>query len=310
MKKNVSIQMTWKCDIGCKHCCQDSKQEYLTPLELRRIIGGVRKSKETNLIHLTGGEPFFDFDALVFAAQAVHENGLEFAVITNAKWCTSEELAFERISILKNYNLTSATISYDAFHAKFVPIENIIHFVNAANSLGLPITIYASYSSDSIEETDHVLSKLTDLPVNIEKRWAIPVGVGFLNSLNTKEYDYSDIGGYCPIPNLLTVFPTGECYPCCSAGTHQDLTVGNIRDAGVAKIIRNRKKDPYMRILIDEGPKGIVERLPDNLKNAIKGRRYASTCHLCHEVLRTCNARELVTKQSIEEFDLVSYIIG
>lgn len=310
MNENISLQITWKCDIGCKHCCQGPKKASLSVAEVNTILKEIKKQNIVHKIHITGGEPFEDIDKLLLISKSISNYDFEFAVITNGKWCKGKEVAEKILRNLKSNNLIGLTISYDSYHAKFVNEESIKILINVATSMKIPVTLYASYCSDTQNETDHILSRISRNEVEIRKRWILPVGIAKINKISTNYKKYSELNDFCPTSNILTFFPTGDCYPCCSAGTHNNLSIGNIRHEKLSSVIYNRFNNPYMKIIEEEGPKGIVERLPWSLKEKLKANRYTNTCHLCYEILETCDARSLITEESIDEYDVVAHILG
>ena len=88
---------------------------------IRRLAGGRGR------VHITGGEPFGDYDrltGLLRAAQAEGLSGLE-KVETNAYWCTDEKLTRDRLEELKSLGMSKLQISTDIYHQQFVPIDRV-----------------------------------------------------------------------------------------------------------------------------------------------------------------------------------------
>ena len=76
-------------------------------------------------IHITGGEPFGDFEHLRSILAAVQQAGLGGVekLETNAFWATDDDLATERLTVVRDLGVESLVISTDIYHQQFVPIE-------------------------------------------------------------------------------------------------------------------------------------------------------------------------------------------
>lgn len=82
---------------------------------------------EQSLIHLTGGEPFGDYEKLVAIlkqAKAEGLTGLE-KIETNAYWCTDRKTVRQRFEQLRDLGVTKIQISTDIYHQQYVPIEHV-----------------------------------------------------------------------------------------------------------------------------------------------------------------------------------------
>ena len=76
-------------------------------------------------IHVTGGEPFGDFEHLCSILSAVQQAGLGPVekLETNAFWATDDDQAAERLAAVRDWGVDSLVISTDIYHQQFVPIE-------------------------------------------------------------------------------------------------------------------------------------------------------------------------------------------
>jgi len=76
-------------------------------------------------IHLSGGEPFGDWERLIAIARRAQREGLGplEKVETNAYWATDEGLVRERLAALDAAGMGKLCISADPYHQQFVPIE-------------------------------------------------------------------------------------------------------------------------------------------------------------------------------------------
>ncbi|HUW82341.1 MAG TPA: radical SAM protein [Phycisphaerae bacterium] len=76
-------------------------------------------------IHITGGEPFGDFEHLCSILSAVQQAGLGPVekLETNAFWATDDDVATERLTAVRDWGVESLVVSTDIYHQQFVPIE-------------------------------------------------------------------------------------------------------------------------------------------------------------------------------------------
>ncbi len=75
-------------------------------------------------IHLTGGEPFGDWERLLAVARKGQAEKLTlYKVETNAYWATDDKIIRDRIKALDEAGMQKFSISADPFHQQFVPID-------------------------------------------------------------------------------------------------------------------------------------------------------------------------------------------
>lgn len=76
-------------------------------------------------VHLTGGEPFSDWPALIRLCRRAAELGLAplQKVETNAAWAADEPLVRDRLCALDEAGMGMLAISADPYHQQFIPIE-------------------------------------------------------------------------------------------------------------------------------------------------------------------------------------------
>jgi len=77
-------------------------------------------------LHLTGGEPFLNFDLLLRGVEIAEHYGLRAKFVeTNCFWCRDMETVRERLRRLKDAGLDGMLISVNPFVIEHVPFENI-----------------------------------------------------------------------------------------------------------------------------------------------------------------------------------------
>lgn len=131
---SVGLMLSYYCPSRCA-CCYvfagpdslsaETEMSVALALDCWRAIR--RLAGERGKVHITGGEPFSDYDRLRELLKQAHREGLEGLekIETNAYWCTDEILVRERLAELKRWGLSKLQISTDVYHQEYVPIERV-----------------------------------------------------------------------------------------------------------------------------------------------------------------------------------------
>ncbi|MGN4865158.1 radical SAM/SPASM domain-containing protein [Bacillus cereus group sp. MYBK132-2] len=305
---NLSFQITWDCDAKCAHCFQEHVNYNLSIEKTIELIKFMFSRYKLTHINFTGGEPFLRYDFLKEVMQFNNRLKLKSRVITNCKWCESEELIYERIEELTANGLDLVTVSYDYFHSRYIPLDNIIRFIKVCNEIGLDVVLYSSLSTATEQKTRALIKKLKS-KTNFEVlyRWVIPPGKSKLKTMNTKKIE--DLPNCCSIQNIYTIWPNGEVLTCCSVGTSKKLSVGNLNDDSFEDLLNRRCNNDIYKIIEHEGPKGIYDRLPNELKNLFSGKGYVNNCHFCSEIVNHPETFKYLQVMKINDIDIANKIL-
>jgi len=115
------------CTAACRHCmfasAPDCPKEYITE-EMSGRIAAILREAGTFSVHIGGGEPFMNFDALCTLIRALTREGIAIDYIeTNAFWCSDEAFVQKRLDTLKELGASAVMVSVDPFHIEYVPLE-------------------------------------------------------------------------------------------------------------------------------------------------------------------------------------------
>jgi hypothetical protein len=76
-------------------------------------------------VHLTGGEPFLNFDLLLRTANILDQIGLPSTFVeTNAFWCKNDKITEDKLMQLKQAGLKGIMTSVNPFVLEYVPFKN------------------------------------------------------------------------------------------------------------------------------------------------------------------------------------------
>ncbi|MBV1777291.1 radical SAM protein [Burkholderiaceae bacterium DAT-1] len=307
----LSLMLTWACDIRCAHCSQAHLKTHLD-LELStRLIRDMVEQGVVDRIGFTGGEPFLRYRQMLSLAEVCAELDMPFGVVTNARWALKREQAVSRIETLARLGLTTVVISYDPYHAEHVPDQAIQNLVDVAQSNGLVLTFFYSRGDNKPvpELQAEVASRFGILPEQVIYRDVVPVGFGSQISRSPMAQSYWEIDKACPVLDEYVVWPDGKVVPCCTSGTHEHLEIANIHEHTAMEIIALRRKHGVMRRLATQGLDDIVAHLPEAHQQRIASQTYVSTCHLCHEIMGNDEAFRVISELPYVRMDLVDQLL-
>lgn len=77
-------------------------------------------------VHVTGGEPFQDWERLREILRAAAQEGLYAdSIETNGFWATEDALVHDRLAAMKDLGVRRLAISADPFHQEFIPLKTV-----------------------------------------------------------------------------------------------------------------------------------------------------------------------------------------
>ena len=118
------------------------KNEYITP-EMSEKVAKILSDAKTQSVHIGGGEPFLNFEALCSLVEALNRYAIGVDYIeTNAFWCTDEDFARSRLERLKKLGVSTVMVSVDPFHIEFVPLERPLRLCSLLDECGFEYFIW------------------------------------------------------------------------------------------------------------------------------------------------------------------------
>jgi len=295
----LGILLTGKCNLVCRHCCNESHplNNFVARIDdIRRLIDEAAEVGSIREVGFSGGEPFL-FEALLLDAVAYAKaRGYRSSITTNGYWGRSAR-GRRLVAALKDRGLTMLAISTSTFHREFVSVETVIAAAEAGLDAGLQVTINIVESAEL--KPVAVLAELGGLAdrVGYAVMPLLPVGRGAAQiAADQLEPRFATPLGNCAdYFQTLAVEVGGDVYPCCSAGGFTPpLRLGNVKDASIAAIVGNARRNRLISILHSVGPAFFLpfiraaeadEDLPD---------RFIDQCHLCHAMLSSPRAAAVV----------------
>lgn len=154
--------LSYKCSGECKHCMylcspkwsgdwiSDKDLESLLTILSERIQPSPYGEDKVSLnygLHLTGGEPFLNYDLLLKSTEIANDLGIpSLFVETNCYWCMNDTIIREKLLKLKNGGLKGILISVNPFILEYVPFEHTKRAIKLSMEIfGSNLMIYQIY---------------------------------------------------------------------------------------------------------------------------------------------------------------------
>jgi len=145
------IFLSYRCTCGCKHClyaCSPNwRADWISEDDLEKVLTqlcdkiqpsplGSERISLNHGLHLTGGEPFLNFDLLLKAAQMLREFEVPSTFVeTNCFWCVDGETTKMRLRELRDAGLHGVLISVNPFVLERVPFDRTERAIGIAEEI-------------------------------------------------------------------------------------------------------------------------------------------------------------------------------
>jgi len=301
---SAGLMLSYWCPSRCACCYVFSSPEAFDPaaemsVELALACWrGIRRLAGTRgRVHITGGEPFGDFERLEHLLQAACEEGLGGLekIETNAFWCRDEGQVRQWLLRLRELGLTKLQISTDVYHQEYVPLERVQLAVKVAQEV-------LGSNGLQIRWRDFLAKPVLVGPMTPQDR-----AVSFRAALNQRGErllgraaqelvslfplrNYDDFAEYNCKRNLLGarhvhIDGAGNVF----SGTCIGIITGNLpcgEQQSLDELWRSfdYREHPIISVLVEQGPVGLLKRAEQS--GYRPGRGYASKCHFCYEIRR------------------------
>ncbi len=306
-QKSMSIVVTAKCPLRCRHCAVgiggESKPVLLPRLKEEDIQRAIRLAGTAGykMINFVGGEPFLVPTLLAVGINECRTQGLESFITTAPMWAGTKEKALKYLARVPG--LDYLIISYDRYHLEFLDIKHYENAVNAAyeQNIGVNFNISYSFPEEKTEALEH-LRPLSQRIHKIQFQSIVPIGNAKvvsktipLSEITLEEIEDLDrLERTCSIGDII-IGLYKDVHACCwaSAVPASPLRFDRDRSGDFAASLRVMEKDKSFQAFLE---KGFLDSLTPGSKigifSAIKGKTFVNECHLCMYLMRKSN-REL-----------------
>lgn len=214
--RKFSVVVGTKCTFDCRHCLLDkrTRNQSLREREKRLLCEVVRRYAPASL-SFTGGETTLYVDDINRISSAFPENKkLNLGIVTNGGFASSVPEAKRVLSSIRG--LTYVQMSYDKFHAEFLPKSRLENLFAACKETGVgfravatlqsPLDLTVASELKAIGKFEIAIQKICDIG-EAEKN-----GVAFRNFI----FDKKVLARMCPNRDQL-VYHCGKGFSICCA---------------------------------------------------------------------------------------------
>ncbi len=283
---NIAIALGKKCTAECDICCLDCSihnNEIIDLDSIKKIISTTYKADYIKSINFTGGEAFLYYDYLLELIPLSKKNNKYVSVITNGFWATDIEVTYNKLCELKKIGLDLLTVSYDAFHAHYIPINNIKNIIYITKKLNIKLLMQSVIiNNDNINWINELGNNLADVNINFvagEKVGRAKYKIQ--DSSFIRETDSNNC--VCRKAGAFMILWDGSVWPCCSPSVYStSLSIGSIHSdlVSIEDIINRFDKDVFLKVLRNKGFNFYKNMMIDN--NIVEvPDLITSSCELC-----------------------------
>ncbi len=302
----LSFAGTYQCNLSCPHCCVPIEWPDRLEIDVALRFLEDAAAEGIEVLGFTGGEPFLYPEFLVALTGRGAELGVRFdKVQTNGVWFSDEAHLERLLAQLRDAGFSGKLgLSVDKFHGKHTA-QAAVFCRTARRVFGRDNIVSLSYASrapdqglepvrDLARELDGVIDwsdwlrrfLLVTPDLTIVLNWnhlaAVERAEGLRGAWDGVWFEED----YCEGPGqALIVTPRGEVKPCCGFASDLDqLTIGNIHEDTVRRIVRRARRHPYVGKVFRQGLTAIREEILKRDPQALPGAT-SNHCFFCWWVL-------------------------
>jgi len=280
---SLMLMVTMGCNSECAHCCFACSPNKLSlSMSEDEMVSYIKQVYDYGIrsVSFTGGEPMLlDLEAPMLLA---NDLGMYIDIRTNAFWAKDYKTAFNTLQLLQFQGLARLGLSYDGYHAKAIPVDNIINILKASRETYLPV--YLDWIG--LHSRKQVLEYLC--MNEDELRYVGPtLKIGAATKLSHKHFRYTytkDLCSECRSEMLLTIFPGGyaSLHPCCWVNPALIRKIGS--NGWMKQLTEEMKDSPMVNFLSEFGVGGLIDRAQNECPQLVKPY-YSRHCEACYDLL-------------------------
>ena len=205
-----------RCNFRCAHCSvTEDPRIKISPREVTLLVKTLRRYKFSSLLFV-GGEPTLYIEiANSIMRKAGDLSKTSVRMTTNGHFARSRDKAIKTLSAF--HKLDKVQLSYDKFHAEFLPFGNIKNLFDACKVLGKKFNVIAAIENPMEVLLVEKLRKSGRFSVVVQK--VIPVGKAKINGIQHPfpSLDKKVLQKSCPARDKIMYFCGYGFSSCCMA---------------------------------------------------------------------------------------------
>ncbi len=297
---SAGLMLTYWCNARCSSCyvCSGPDRHEEMSVDFALSIWGqlIDTSPHGCRVHLTGGEPFGDWERLIELCRRAKQQNLGplKSIETNAFWATDEQIVHRRLGELDAAGCDKLVISTDPYHQQYVPIENCRLAARVAQELWGPDRLQVrwldwlenGFDTDKLPPAERA-ELFADYARHGHERFSGRAADQLAPQMQCKKWQ--EFADKCCKEAVFRsrhvhVAPAGRVMPDTCAG----IVLGVVGQRSIADIWQGLEADfacrPVLAELADGGPVKLMKLAEPH--GFVGRQKYVSKCHLCWDIRR------------------------
>ena len=317
-KRILSVMPTFRCTAACKHCGTLSHPGVKTALEPAVVIDAIRQAASAGfgLVVFTGGEATLAGDDLLDAISETRSLGLLSRLVTNCHWACDQEAADAYVGLLKRHGLNEINFSTGDQHARFVPVEHVLHALRAALTHGFTPAVMVETVADrevtkeTVESHPHYLETRRQFPGRVmkvsESPW-MPLKPGrherYPEGMAIDASNLENCEGCDSVLQTITLQADGRLGACCGLGMRlvPELQVGTADSTPIEQAVDEAEEDFLKRWIRLDGPERILAWAAGIDPEIEWEGMYAHRCQACLRLYKDPAVRSVIREHWTEK---------
>lgn len=290
------VRATERCNVGCSHCSIKA-----TPrgrdLDTDTLADVLRDAKRAGvgLVHFSGGEPLLhpELEAQIEVATSI---GF-YVEMTTSTFTRAEDRPETRLADMKAAGLQRVMLSYDASHARRVPVSHYARYLREAQRLDLEVCACVVEWPGTEWPVARVIEACAEADCDVELVDWCRVERSSVGRATEEVASAPNLEARCPyVLTAPTLAPDGAVLLCPNVVSDSPLFhLGSVRDRPLDAILRDLESSRFYRSLAAHGPGSLLAEVqPD------AARSCGDMCVACQLLLRACE--DEATKAQVEAF--------
>lgn len=295
--KSIVLNLTQRCNAKCAHCCfgcLPDSENYLTDDEIEKVVKYAESHEDVKVVSITGGEALLRKSKVLEITKRLSSVGKDVTLISNGFWATNDRTTRRIFSELSEAGLNYLTVSFDDYHAKYIPVDNIKRLLTIVREFEIEVAL--NMVADKTNKGVGLLEELGESIFGVQVTIVPASPVGRADELNKEDLYYKSVEELdlsCPATGWeFVVHHDGYIYPCCSPSVFEsELRLGNLTSSSIETLEKNFYSNILLYILKEEGLNWFIEKM--NLD--ILDMRFVSTCEICKYIFSDMNRFKSIT---------------
>jgi len=268
--------------------CSPEKAKVKIGLRNSLIYIGQAHYHGVSHVIITGGEPMLYPDEVRQIISFTSKLGMYTDLRTNGYWASDREATRKVLANLLEAGLGRIGLSYDSYHAEYIPIENIKNILVATRELKIETYIDWVSNEDrewvkSLLDIDDTILRYTGQPLKVG-RAARELDDKHFSKLTTEEVKaWGEVSDFCNFEYpAIMLFPGGYASysPCCWVNPMLLKKVTGVD--WLESLIQQMDNSPAINYMRESGLKGLVTLAEE--RGLLKDH-YSHPCEICFDLL-------------------------